>query len=115
MAVKECSLYQIKTKNGTTNTTPVDVKARKQVARLSGIVNHGATVTVTIDLTSVPVRVLYLGHGSRTQLRGIYLLRSDGGTPAVVAATDVQITLSGETLTIKNNTSTSDNLRYAVV
>lgn len=114
--VKECSLYQFKFKDGTIeNTTPKDLTARKQAARLSGIVNHGATVTVTVDLTSVPVRVLYLAHGSRSQIRGCYLLRSDGGTPAVIAATEAAITLSGNTLTIKNNTTTSDNLRYAVI
>lgn len=110
--MKECSLYQFKTKNGSViNTTPKDITARKLASRASGYVNHGATTTVTIDLSVW--RTLVTGHGNREQLRGMWIIRP-GACVAVIPAAEITVSISGSTLTISNTTTTQSNASYVV-
>lgn len=112
MPVKECSLYQFKTKNGgTVNTTPKDLTARKMGDKLSGLVSAGGSVTLTVDLT-VP-RILITGHGSVAGLRSIYILGSSVCS-CVMAGANITASMSGNTLTI-TSTASSGAARYQVL
>ena len=115
MAIKECSLYKFVTKAGTVLTTPKDITARKLAQRRVNFLSPGGTHSFAVDLTSVQGRVLIITHGSDVNLRGIYLIRANDGVFPAVVATDVTVSLSGSTLTITNNTTTRNTLRYIVI
>ncbi len=116
MAVKECSLYRFKIGNQIKDTTPADRTARKAASRKQGIVNHGTTTTVKLDFPAgVTYRVLLLGHGQNSTLRGIYILPyNTSSASTVIASTDVAVSFATDTVTITNNHA-SGNCRYVII
>ena len=117
MAIKECSLYRFLTKSGPVATTPKDIKARVMASRVESTVNHGATRSITIDL-SVP-RVLLIGHPNTTTLRGIYIITTSGIVAAVMDASDITVSCAVSagvaTLTMTSSASTQSNARCIVI
>lgn len=73
----------------------------------------GNTVTISGVDVSEP-RLLVCGHGVATDVCGVYCVHSSGIFP-IVAGSNLAVSLSGTTLTITNNRTTTGTATCALI
>lgn len=68
-------------------------------------VGTGSSETYEVTFPGRNYRILFVGHNSVTNLNGIYLIPSPSGVYALVPASNLNVTRSGNNITIQNTGS----------